>query len=113
MNYTLLHNPRCSKSREALELITSKNIEVKIVEYLESPLSFDELKALAAKLEVPSENLLRRADAKKLGLDITADEEAMLHLLAKYPEVLQRPIFYTDSKAVIGRPPEAVLELVE
>lgn len=116
MNITLYHNPRCSKSRKTLELIQSRGIEPRIVEYLTEPPDAQTTLRLAKLLDVPVADLLRRsepefAEAGKLPLD---DDAALARWLEQHPRVLQRPIVVDESRetAVVGRPPENVLELI-
>ncbi len=111
---TLLHNPRCSKSRAALELV--KDADVTVREYLKDPLSQSELLSLAATLGVRPIEIVRITDAKKLDLTAAladADDAAVAKLIAANPGLMQRPIlWHPDTAAVIGRPPENVLALL-
>ena len=117
MALTIYHNPRCSKSRKTLELINAAGIEPEIRLYLEDTPTPDEILAVAARLEMPLAKLLRRGEsAFKEATDIPdlEDEVALAAWLAAHPIVLERPIVLdSDSgKAVIGRPPENVGELL-
>ena len=117
MNLTIYHNPKCSKSRKTLELVEERGITPRIVAYLETPPSAATILELAAALDCPVRQLLRtgeddyRAAIHKLD---ASDDEALAAWLANHPRVLERPIVVdTDSgRAVIGRPPENVLQLV-
>lgn len=113
---TLYHNPQCTKSREALALLEKEGIEVKIVNYLKAPLTRDEAERLLVKLNADPMLALRDTEEEyaELGLagkKLTRGEVAAL--IAKHPRLLQRPIAVRDGRAVIGRPPEKVLDLVD
>jgi arsenate reductase (glutaredoxin) len=111
---TLYHNPRCSKSRAALALLASRGIEPRIVAYLETPPNREELAALVRKLGVDARRLLRSGEPEyaALGLDDPAlGDTALLDAIATHPRLLERPIAVRGDRAVIGRPPERVLEL--
>jgi arsenate reductase (glutaredoxin) len=111
----LYHNARCSKSRAALELLRAHGAEVHVVEYLHTPPDLDRLLQLHAALGRPARDMLR-SDAPEyaeLGLDDPACSDArMLEALAAHPHLLQRPIALLGDRAVIGRPPEAVFDLI-
>lgn len=111
---TLYHNPRCSKSREALALLESNGANIHEVRYLETPLSAAELTHLIDQLGIPAHELLRtnEPEYKEAGLSPASSKAVILVALAKYPKLLQRPIAVVGNKAVIGRPPEKVLELL-
>jgi arsenate reductase len=111
----LYHNPRCSKSRGALELLEAHGLNPTIVRYLETPPSATEIKALLAKLGISARQLLRTGEDeyKALNLaDSSLDETALIAAMASHPKLIERPILIAGDKAVIGRPPEKVLELI-
>lgn len=115
MTTRLYHNPRCSKSRGALELLREQGVEPGIVSYLEKPPTPSELRELVALLGVPARALLRTGETEygELGLDNPAlDEEALINAMATHPRLIERPIFVHGGRAVIGRPPERVLGLL-
>ena len=106
---TILHNPRCSKSREALELLRSRGVEPQVVEYLATPLTLPELQTLHAQLGGPVRAMLRdnEDDYRELGLsDAALGDEALLRAVAERPKLLQRPIVIDGDRALIARPPE-------
>jgi len=107
------HNPRCSKSREALGLLNEKGQEPEIVLYLENPPSAEELRSILAKLEMSAFDILRKADLKKEGLDVPDSEEQLIELMVSHPRIIERPIAVCEDSAVIGRPPENVLSLLK
>ena len=113
--YTLYHNNRCSKSREALALLEQKQLPFQIRYYLDQPLSAEELSALLAALGLPARQLLRSKEAeyKDLGLDNPAlTEQQLIAAMVSTPKLIERPILQHDNKAVIGRPVENLLALL-
>ena len=117
MSITIYHNPRCSKSRKTLEIIVESGVKPTIVEYLATPPEADTTLRLASLLGVPVADLLRRGEAEfKDATDLPdlADNEALAGWIVAHPRVLERPIVVNEAsnKAVIGRPPENVLEIL-
>ncbi|HIP17818.1 MAG TPA: arsenate reductase (glutaredoxin) [Sulfurovum sp.] len=110
---TIWHNPRCSKSREALNLLEKQGKEVDVYKYLDEALSVDEIKSVLLKLGIVARDLMRTKETiyKELGLKDIEDEEVLIEAMSKYNKLIERPIIITDTKAIIGRPPELVLEL--
>ena len=109
------HNPRCSKSREALSLLQARGIEPELVDYLRNPLDAEGLRSLIAKLGIAPRQLLRSGEAiyKELGLDdASLDDDALIAAMVEHPILIERPIFEREDRAVVGRPPERVLELL-
>lgn len=112
---TFYHNPRCSKSREALQLLRDKGVEPEVVLYLETPPDAAELQALLKKLKLKPRELMRQKEPeyKELGLDDASLSDAeLIAALARCPKLIERPILIKGSKAIIGRPPELVLEIL-
>ena len=115
MSITIYHNPRCSKSRATLKLIEERGLSPEIIRYLETPPSKDELRELLALLGMGPRDLLRKREKqyKALGLDDPAlDDEALLEAMAAHPILIERPIVVANGRAVLGRPPENVLEIL-
>ncbi len=112
--YTLYHNPRCSKSREALQLLQSKGINADVVLYLENPPSVDELKKIIKKLGISAKDLLRTKETeyKDLELQHEEKEDVILNAMHKHPKLIERPILLANGKAAIGRPPENILSIL-
>jgi len=116
MSVRIYHNPRCSKSRQALQLLRDQGIEPTIVEYLKTPPQPAEIRDLLDKLKIAPEALLRRGEAafREAGLDQgTPDAEAVIQAMHAFPKLIERPIVVNGERAVIGRPPERVLEVLD
>ncbi|TIH08539.1 arsenate reductase (glutaredoxin) [Pseudomonas leptonychotis] len=112
---TLYHNPRCSKSRSALQLLETRGLTPTIVRYLETPLSALQLQALLTKLSLSPRQLLRTGEEeyKTLGLsDLKLTDEQLIAAMVSQPKLIERPILVVGDKAVIGRPPENILEIL-
>ena len=115
MKVTILHNPRCSKSRNSLALIEEQGIEPDVRLYLKNPPTEDELTSILEMLTIPAKDLLRRGEPeyKELGLgNQNFSEQKLVQLMIKHPKLIERPIVIAGDKAVIGRPPEQVLNLL-
>lgn len=111
----IFHNPRCSKSREALALLQARGLDPEVVDYLQHPPQPDELRTLLAQLGLPARELLRSGEEEyaSLGLaDASLSDEALLQAIAAHPKLLQRPIVVHGERAVIARPPELLLQLL-
>lgn len=112
---TLYHNPRCSKSRSALQLLEERGLTPTIVRYLETPLSAEQLQQLLGKLAISARQLLRTGEDeyKALGLsDAQLTEEQLIAAMVSQPKLIERPILVVGDNAVIGRPPENILEIL-
>jgi arsenate reductase len=112
---TLYHNPRCSKSRGALELLEARGLTPTVVRYLETPLDAAQIQSLLTKLGIGARELLRTGEDeyKTLNLaDTRLSEGQLIAAIAAHPKLMERPILAVGSKAVIGRPPEQILELL-
>lgn len=113
---TLYHNPRCSKSRAALALLQARGLAVDVVHYLDEPLDAATLARLLDKLGIGARQLLRTGEEhyRELGLaDATLSETALIDAMVAHPKLIERPILVNGERAVIGRPPERVLEIVQ
>lgn len=111
----LYHNPRCSKSRDALGLLRDNGIEPEVILYLETPPTAKALKALLATLGISARGLLRKGEDayKELNLaDENLSEAALIKAMVENPRLIERPIAINGDKAVIGRPPENVLTIL-
>lgn len=109
---TIYHNPRCSKSRQTLELLQSKGFQPLIVEYLKTPLTLEQLKNLSVYFALKDFVRSDESVFKELKLSFDREEE-LLDAMVKEPILMQRPIVTYKGQARIGRPPECVLELFE
>jgi len=111
----IYHNPRCSKSRAALQLLQERGVEPQIIEYLKTPPSASRLKELLAMLGMSPRDLMRKGEDpyKDLGLsDAGKDDDSLVAAMVDNPILIERPIVVTGGKARLGRPPEQVLELL-
>ena len=112
---TLYHNPRCSKSRSALQLLEDRGLSPTIVRYLDTPLNTAQLQTLLDKLGISPRQLLRTGEDeyKTLGLsDPQLTDAQLIDAMLSQPKLIERPILVVGDKAVIGRPPENVLEIL-
>ena len=112
---TIYHNPKCSKSRETLELLESRGLAPRIVKYLETPPSADELAAIVARLGIAPEALVRKGEdiyrSKYAGRSLSDAE--WIAAMVEHPILIERPIVVAGARAVIGRPPANVLTLIQ
>ena len=108
------HNPRCTKSREALSQLEENGCEIEVIKYLDSKLTVEEMKSLLKMLEMSARELMRTTEAvyKELGLKDVTDEEALISAMVENPKLIQRPILIKGSKAIIGRPASVIAEFI-
>lgn len=111
MKATIYHNPRCSKSREALAILEDTGAEVTVVEYLETPPSRDELARLYARAGLSPREGLRKAENGAKALK-DASDDAILDAMAAHPILIERPLVETEKGVRLGRPPETVREIL-
>jgi len=111
---TIWHNPRCTKSRQAMTLLTEKGITPVVVKYLETPPSRAQIEAASAALggEVIDMVRVKEKRFKELGLSKTDSAERLLDAMAENPVLIERPIVFSGQKAAIGRPTEAILDVI-
>lgn len=115
MTTTIYHNPRCSKSRQTMELLTEHNVQPQVVEYLNTPPDAATLTNLLNMLGLSPRELMRTKETeyKELGLDQPElSNEQLIQAMIETPKLIERPIVVKDGKAAIGRPPEKVLEIL-
>ena len=107
---TIYHNPRCSKSRQALALLRERGIEPEVVEYLKTPLSAKRVEKLIGLLGIEPHDLLRRREApyKELGLAPGCSAKAVAKAIAQHPILMERPVVIAGDLAAVGRPPENI-----
>ena len=112
---SLYHNPRCSKSRQALQRLRGANVEPEIIEYLKSPPSVSELDRILKLLAMQPRELMRKKEAvyNELGLeDEKLDRQSLLQAMVAHPILIERPIAVANGRAALGRPPENVLDVL-
>lgn len=110
--YIIYHNPRCSKSRKTLEILTEKGVDIKVIEYLKDGVTTDEVLELSSKLSMPVQNFVRKKEEEALSLDIDWNEDVQVaEAISKYPKILERPIVVKGSVAVVNRPLDQIEKL--
>ncbi len=112
---TIYHNPRCSKSRQALELLQSRGIEPTVIRYLDDPPDEATLSQILDQLGIKPIDLIRKKEKlyKELGLDrVKDDRQALIQAMVEHPILIERPIVVKADRARLGRPPEDVLEIL-
>lgn len=115
MSVTILHNPRCSKSRATLALLQERGIEPEIRLYLESPPSEAQLREILGLLGRRPRELMRTGEPefRELGLaDASLDDDTLIRQMVAHPKLIERPVVLANGKAAVGRPPESVLEIL-
>tara|TARA_B100001996_G_scaffold364266_1_gene333144 strand:+ start:729 stop:1076 length:348 start_codon:yes stop_codon:yes gene_type:complete len=115
MALSIFHNPRCSKSRKALEIIESHDIEVETILYLQDPPTVTELNSLLEKLGLRASDLVRKGESiiKELNIDLpNISDDDLISIMIEHPILIERPIVFNETSAIIGRPPENVKELM-
>ena len=111
---TIYHNPRCSKSRQTLALIEEQKHDVSIVEYLKTPLSIAEIEKLLSLLNVSPRDMMRTKEAEFTAQNLAnADDATLIAAMAATPKLIERPIVTDNTRAIMGRPPENVLSLLQ
>jgi arsenate reductase len=112
----IYHNPRCSKSRQTLDLLRGREIEPQVIEYLKTPPTAEELKRIMEMLDISDPRSLMRmkeSEYKEAGLDDPdLSREQLIEAMVRYPRLIERPIVVHNGRAAIGRPPEDVLEIL-
>lgn len=110
----LIHNPRCSKSREALQILEEKGIKVEVREYLKDTLTFKELEKIILQLDITPQELLRKGEAiyKEQFKTKNFTGTEWIQIMVENPKLIERPILINGNKAVVGRPPEDVLGII-
>lgn len=115
MKTEIYHNPRCSKSREALALLRERGVEPQVIEYLKEPPDHKTLSSLLKMLKMEPRDLMRRKEKeyKELGLDNPdLDRDQLIQAMVDHPRLIERPIVVHNRKAALGRPPEQVLAVL-
>ncbi|WOT03721.1 arsenate reductase (glutaredoxin) [Shewanella youngdeokensis] len=112
---SIIHNPRCSKSRQTLALLEARGCDIQIIEYLKNPLSALQIESILTKLQVTPRQMMRTKDDeyKLQGLDNTSiSTSQLIAAMVETPKLIERPIVLANNKAAIGRPPENVLTIL-
>jgi arsenate reductase (glutaredoxin) len=115
MNVTIYHNPRCSKSRQTLQLLEERGVELTIIDYLKNPPSAQQLKSILQKLKMSARDILRQGEGayKQHNLnDQSKSEEDIIAAMVISPKLIERPIVIVADKAALGRPPQSVLDIL-
>jgi arsenate reductase len=114
-DFTIYHNPRCSKSRNTLALLQENGVEPEVVLYLDTAPDADEIRGLLDKLGLSAGELVRRGEEayKACGLSRDSGEDEILAAMAAHPKLIERPIVVRGERAVLGRPPENALDLLD
>ena len=115
MPVTILHNPRCSKSRQSLELLKKHGVDPKVILYLKNPPTLSEIKSILKKLNLGPSEILRTGESCFKELAISLEEisdDELIALMTENPILIERPIIFDEQKAVIGRPPENTLDML-
>jgi len=114
-NITIYHNPRCSKSRQTLQLLRDRGYEPKIVEYLKNPLSASQIKRLLTLLKLEPRELMRTKEAEYKSLNLInpkLSKDSLIQAMVEHPVLMERPVVVVRDKAALGRPPEKVLAIL-
>ena len=114
-NVTIWHNPRCSKSRNAVALLEENGVEAEIVKYLETPPTKEEIVEVLKMLGISARELMRTKEEiyKELGLKDVTDEDSLIAAMVEHPKLIERPVVIKDGKAAIGRPIENIVEILK
>ena len=113
--FIIYHNPRCSKSRQALQLLREAGIEPTIIEYLKTPLEKDVLKNISQLLGLRPKDFVRKIEKDFKDNDLSKsleDDDKIMEAMSLFPKIIERPIIVSAGRAVIGRPPENVQKLI-
>ena len=115
MSVKIYHNPRCSKSRQTLQLLVDNGVQAEVIEYLKTPPTTEELDAILTMLDMQPRELMRKNEAeyKATGMDNPdLDRDALIAGMVSAPKLIERPIVLANGKAAVGRPPESVLAIL-
>ena len=113
--YTIFHNPRCSKSRQTLQILKDNECDTKIILYLKTAIDQSVLESIIKKLSLSPRELLRKGEQEFKDNDLknkNLSDQEIIEVMVKHPKVIERPIVVKGDKAILGRPPENVLELI-
>ena len=110
----IYHNPRCSKSRETLEILETKKADYEVIKYLDIPLSEEKLSKIIKLLKIEPIELVRKNESiwKENFKHLDFTDKELIQVMAKYPQLIERPIVINGNKATIGRPPKKILDII-
>ena len=114
-NYVIYHNPKCSKSRAALSILHTNNLDYSIFLYLDEPLEFKLLKSLIERIGIPPRKLLRKDEDDYMANNLdnsSISDECIIKCMVRHPKLIQRPIIDNGTNAIIGRPPECIVQFL-
>ena len=114
-NFIIYHNPRCSKSRQTLEILNEQDVSTEIVLYLKNPPSTKEVASILQKLGLSPRDVIRKGEEEYKALNLkdqSLTENELIKFMSENPKLIERPIVVKDDKAIIGRPPENVLSII-
>lgn len=114
MSIQIYHNNRCSKSRQGLAILEESGKTVEVVNYLENPPTKKELKEILAKLNIPAKDLIRKGESifKERYKNLELNEDEWIQAMLENPKLIERPIVINGYKAIVGRPPEKIKEII-
>ncbi|HIG65603.1 MAG TPA: arsenate reductase (glutaredoxin) [Methyloprofundus sp.] len=115
MSVKIYHNPRCSKSRQTLQLLVENGVQAEVVEYLKTPPTIEELDTILTLLDMQPRELMRKNEAEYKATGMNApdlDRDALIAGMVNAPKLIERPIVLANGKAAVGRPPENVLAIL-
>ena len=114
MKVTIYHNPRWGKSRDSVRILEENNVDFTVVEYLKSPLNKEDISTILSMLKIPATELIRKTEKeyKENNISSIKEDRKLIEMIIKFPKLMQRPIIISGKKAVIGRPPEKILEII-
>ena len=114
MKIILYHNPRWGKSRGSVEILEDKNVDYTCIEYLKTPLSKEEIVNIVDMLKIPTIELIRKTEKEfsENNISLIDNDDQLIDMIVKFPKLMQRPIIVAGDKAVIGRPPEKILDII-
>ena len=115
MSVTIYHNPKCSKSRQTLELLSAKGITPTIIEYIKNPPTVEKLKEILSQLGIAPRDLMRKKEDTYTELELensSLSDKDLIDFMIEHPILIERPIVIANGKVALGRPPEQVLDIL-
>ncbi|MCL4156424.1 UNVERIFIED_CONTAM: hypothetical protein GTU68_011640 [Idotea baltica] len=115
METIIYHNPRCSKSRQTLQLLTDNGLKPTIIEYLQTPPTHQQLDSILRGLEIEPSSLIRKGESEYAELNLASksmSRDQLIDVMIQHPKLIERPIVINGDKVAIGRPPESILAIL-